>query len=83
MMDNPGPSSTVSPIGSPSASPIAKEIVFGSPSSMRKITGVTISTVGRHAEVTLLISPPGKLETFTIERNVLATLIANGAVALT
>ena len=37
-MDNPGPCSTVSPIGSPSASPIAQEKLFGSPSSHKTIT---------------------------------------------
>lgn len=37
-MDNPGPCSTVSPIGSPSASPIAQEKLFASPSSPKTIT---------------------------------------------
>ena len=47
---------------------------------MRKIIGVTAGVVSNDIQLTLLID--NKLETFSIARHILATLIANGAIAL-
>ena len=60
-----------------------KDAEFKSPSSnqsMRKIIGVTAGVVSNDIQLTLLID--NKLETFSIARHILATLIANGAIAL-